>query len=198
MRTRRIPAREGRADGTATPVLPRATRLAWRSVPQTQARLPRLAVAVTTDAVQGAPPVQRPRQRLNPHPPRGEPSARRAVEPAPKARRLARGSGSRAEAASRFCRCQAGRERLGRVSRQAVLRCVKKAVPTCRHCGSEVEAAFRFCPWCAAPQRSKLVEFFRAHPLIEGRRSMPSVGLATFPPRAQAVTGAAPGTPATL
>ena len=24
--------------------------------------------------------------------------------------------------------------------------------------------AFRFCPWCAAPQRLKLVEFFRARP----------------------------------
>jgi hypothetical protein len=29
---------------------------------------------------------------------------------------------------------------------------------------------YRFCPWCAAPQRSKLVEFFRAHPLLEGDR----------------------------
>jgi len=27
-----------------------------------------------------------------------------------------------------------------------------------------VEDAFRFCPWCSTPQRSKLVEFFRAHP----------------------------------
>jgi len=27
-----------------------------------------------------------------------------------------------------------------------------------------VDDVFRFCPWCAAPQRSKLVEFFRAHP----------------------------------
>ena len=34
----------------------------------------------------------------------------------------------------------------------------------CRHCGGSVEDAYRFCPWCAAPQRSKLVEFFRAHP----------------------------------
>jgi hypothetical protein len=30
-----------------------------------------------------------------------------------------------------------------------------------------VEEAFRFCPWCATPLRSKLVEFFRAHPLVE-------------------------------
>ena len=34
----------------------------------------------------------------------------------------------------------------------------------CRHCGGSVEDAYRFCPWCATPQRSKLVEFFRAHP----------------------------------
>jgi hypothetical protein len=32
-----------------------------------------------------------------------------------------------------------------------------------------MEAAYRFCPWCAAPQRRKLVEFFRAHPREEGR-----------------------------
>jgi len=34
----------------------------------------------------------------------------------------------------------------------------------CRQCGGTVDYVFRFCPWCAAPQRSKLVEFFRAHP----------------------------------
>lgn len=38
----------------------------------------------------------------------------------------------------------------------------------CRHCGSEMDAAFRFCPWCAAPQRSKLVEFFRGTDADEG------------------------------
>jgi hypothetical protein len=27
-----------------------------------------------------------------------------------------------------------------------------------------VEDPFRFCPWCATPQRSKLVEFFHPHP----------------------------------
>ena len=32
-----------------------------------------------------------------------------------------------------------------------------------------MEEAYRFCPWCAAPQRRKLVEFFRAHPRDEGR-----------------------------
>lgn len=31
----------------------------------------------------------------------------------------------------------------------------------CRHCGEEIAVAFRYCPWCAAPQRRKLVEFFR-------------------------------------
>jgi len=34
----------------------------------------------------------------------------------------------------------------------------------CRQCGSTVADSFRFCPWCAAPQRRKIVEFFRAHP----------------------------------
>jgi hypothetical protein len=29
---------------------------------------------------------------------------------------------------------------------------------------------FRFCPWCAAPQRAKLVEFFRAYPVSERDR----------------------------
>jgi hypothetical protein len=37
-------------------------------------------------------------------------------------------------------------------------------VRVCAECGNELEAAYRFCPWCAAPQRRKLVEFFRAHP----------------------------------
>jgi hypothetical protein len=33
-----------------------------------------------------------------------------------------------------------------------------------------VEARFRFCPWCAAPRRRKLVEFFLPHAAIEGDR----------------------------
>jgi hypothetical protein len=40
---------------------------------------------------------------------------------------------------------------------------------TCRHCGNGIEDRFRFCPWCAAPQRRKLVEFFRAHPRDSGK-----------------------------
>jgi hypothetical protein len=35
-------------------------------------------------------------------------------------------------------------------------------VADCQACGEPVEAMFRFCPWCAAPTRAKLVEFFRA------------------------------------
>ena len=31
----------------------------------------------------------------------------------------------------------------------------------CTRCGGSVGDAFRYCPWCAAPQRLKLVEFFR-------------------------------------
>jgi hypothetical protein len=30
----------------------------------------------------------------------------------------------------------------------------------CRHCGRPTDVRHRFCPWCAAPQRRKLVEFF--------------------------------------
>ena len=33
----------------------------------------------------------------------------------------------------------------------------------CRQCGASLDEAFRFCPWCAAPLRTKLVEFFRTH-----------------------------------
>ncbi len=36
----------------------------------------------------------------------------------------------------------------------------------CRHCGNGLEDRFRFCPWCAAPQRRKLVEFFAPHPAV--------------------------------
>jgi hypothetical protein len=31
----------------------------------------------------------------------------------------------------------------------------------CAVCDGEIEAAHRYCPWCAAPQRRKLVELFR-------------------------------------
>jgi hypothetical protein len=31
----------------------------------------------------------------------------------------------------------------------------------CRYCEGETSPEFRFCPWCSAPQRQKLVEFFR-------------------------------------
>jgi hypothetical protein len=37
----------------------------------------------------------------------------------------------------------------------------------CAHCGSHLEQEFRFCPWCAAPQRRKLVELFPASASIE-------------------------------
>lgn len=31
----------------------------------------------------------------------------------------------------------------------------------CRECGGETAESYRYCPWCAVPQRRKLVEFFR-------------------------------------
>ena len=40
----------------------------------------------------------------------------------------------------------------------------------CAACGGRVEESFRFCPWCASPQRLKLVEFFRGHPVTERDR----------------------------
>jgi hypothetical protein len=43
------------------------------------------------------------------------------------------------------------------------------ATVSCAECGGELETAYRFCPWCAAPQRRKLVEFFRAHPRDAGK-----------------------------
>jgi hypothetical protein len=32
--------------------------------------------------------------------------------------------------------------------------------------------AFRYCPWCAAPQRLKLVEFFRARHTEDARKAL--------------------------
>jgi hypothetical protein len=40
----------------------------------------------------------------------------------------------------------------------------------CPDCGGPVEARFHYCPWCSAPQRRKLVEFFRSHGAIETDR----------------------------
>lgn len=34
---------------------------------------------------------------------------------------------------------------------------------SCAQCGGEVAVDYRFCPWCAAPQRLKLVRFFPPH-----------------------------------
>ncbi len=41
----------------------------------------------------------------------------------------------------------------------------------CSRCGGHVQRLFRYCPWCASPQRLKLVEFFRPHALIAGDRA---------------------------
>lgn len=40
----------------------------------------------------------------------------------------------------------------------------------CAHCGGELEQTFRFCPWCAAPQRLKVVDYFAGDPRIEPDR----------------------------
>ena len=40
----------------------------------------------------------------------------------------------------------------------------------CAACGGEVEESFRFCPWCASPQRLKLVEFFRGYAVTDRDR----------------------------
>jgi len=39
---------------------------------------------------------------------------------------------------------------------------------SCHACGGAVEREHRYCPWCAAPLRLKLVEFFRPHSAIVG------------------------------
>jgi hypothetical protein len=41
-------------------------------------------------------------------------------------------------------------------------------VPQCPSCAEPVDGRHRFCPWCAAPLRRKLVEFFAPHPAIAG------------------------------
>lgn len=37
----------------------------------------------------------------------------------------------------------------------------------CSHCLHAIDDAYRYCPWCAAAQRTKIVEHFRPHPLLE-------------------------------
>ena len=39
----------------------------------------------------------------------------------------------------------------------------------CLRCGGGLEERFRFCPWCASPQRTKIVEFFAPHPRDAGK-----------------------------
>jgi hypothetical protein len=41
-------------------------------------------------------------------------------------------------------------------------------VSNCPSCAQAVESRHRYCPWCAAPLRRKLVEFFAPHPGIGG------------------------------
>jgi hypothetical protein len=44
-----------------------------------------------------------------------------------------------------------------------------RATRSCAQCGTEIEGSFRFCPWCAAPQRLKLTDFFAAHERDRGK-----------------------------
>jgi hypothetical protein len=39
----------------------------------------------------------------------------------------------------------------------------------CAHCGRGTAVEYRYCPWCATPQRSKLVEFFKGADSESGR-----------------------------
>ena len=39
----------------------------------------------------------------------------------------------------------------------------------CQRCDGDIEERFRFCPWCASPQRTKIVEFFSPHPRDAGK-----------------------------
>ena len=48
-----------------------------------------------------------------------------------------------------------------------------RSVQACGRCGKGIDGRYRFCPWCAAPLRSKLVEFFRPHADIERVLSIP-------------------------
>ena len=41
---------------------------------------------------------------------------------------------------------------------------------TCAQCCGDVGTNHRFCPWCGAPQRLKIVEFFCPHAPIAGDR----------------------------
>jgi hypothetical protein len=40
---------------------------------------------------------------------------------------------------------------------------------TCLACGDQLAEEHRFCPWCGAPARRKLVEFFPARAAERGR-----------------------------
>jgi hypothetical protein len=56
-----------------------------------------------------------------------------------------------------------GSGRSGSLTRFGTLRPTRRRMLVdCQACGGPMEATFRFCPWCAAPARVKLVEFFPA------------------------------------
>ena len=44
-----------------------------------------------------------------------------------------------------------------------------RVMARCQRCDGDIEERFRFCPWCASPQRTKIVEFFAPHPRDAGK-----------------------------
>ena len=56
-----------------------------------------------------------------------------------------------------------------RLAHPAMLWNASAEMAQCVRCGGELEERFRFCPWCAQPQRRKIVEFFSPHPRDAGK-----------------------------
>src|SRR5207237_10408028 len=81
---------------------------------------------------------------------------------------------TRARRSVKYCRGSRSRRRgggrTGRCYAPQWGRREEATVAECAACGGRVEESFRFCPWCASPQRLKLVEFFRGHAVTERDR----------------------------
>ena len=64
-----------------------------------------------------------------------------------------------------------GRSAYPHAAKQTILHVGGSGLPECPSCRRPTESSWRYCAWCAAPQRLKLVEYFRPHPLIERDRA---------------------------